>query len=263
MCMPIVIGHVIGQASPHRFNCIPSLILAPMVVQVPPSTHDGWPAHTRAFLRRAQTHTTFCLRCQHAGLECCYHCHRRLCRWCWSSRARDKSDNNDAGKQQCRCHPSSPSPFFPSLFFFFLDTSCSLSCCYRDTAKVLISWLAPRTPHLPVFPDLQLCRHAVPRPLFRMASSPSGLQVPVLVQHLSWQLISPAVLLGCLSSQGPLGLVLGFYHAQVQCLDIAHFNHKASWGQPSMAGVLSGHTPPGSPEFSMISPTPHVSTNTI
>jgi hypothetical protein len=36
-----------------------------------------------------------------------------------------------------------------------------------------------------------------------------------LVPHLLWQPIKPVLVLGCLSSQGPLGLVLGFYRARV------------------------------------------------
>jgi hypothetical protein len=46
------------------------------------------------------------------------------------------------------------------------------------------------------------------------------------VQHLSWWLIGPVLVLGCLSSRGPLGLALGFYRARVRRLDVAHFNCK-------------------------------------
>jgi hypothetical protein len=48
-----------------------------------------------------------------------------------------------------------------------------------------------------------------------------------LVRHLSWQPIRPVLLLGCLSSWGPLGLMLGFYRAQVRRPNAAHFNCKA------------------------------------
>jgi hypothetical protein len=37
-----------------------------------------------------------------------------------------------------------------NTFFFFPDTGCPLACRYRDTAKVPISRLAPRTPARPV-----------------------------------------------------------------------------------------------------------------
>jgi hypothetical protein len=64
-------------------------------------------ADARAFLRRAQTHTTFRAHRQHAGLECRHLRHRR--RW-WSSgrAAGDKSDDDDAGKQYCRLSPPLP-----------------------------------------------------------------------------------------------------------------------------------------------------------
>jgi hypothetical protein len=86
----------------------------------------------------------------------------------------------------------------------------------------------------------------------RLAST-FGLQViwVAQVRHLSWQPIRLVLLLGCLSSWAPLCLTLGFYRAQVWRLDVAHFNCKASWGQPSMTGVLSGHAPHALPESSM------------
>jgi hypothetical protein len=59
--------------------------------------------------------------------------------------------------------------------------------------------------------------------LFKMANSvrlasACALQVVcvVLVWHLLWQLIRPALVLGCLSSRGPLGPALRSYHARVQ-----------------------------------------------
>jgi hypothetical protein len=86
----------------------------------------------------------------------------------------------------------------------------------------------------------------------RLAST-FGLQViwVAQVQHLSWQPIRPVLLLGCLSSWVPLRLTLGFYHVQVWRLNVAHFNYKVSWGQPSMTGVLSGHAPHALPESLM------------
>jgi hypothetical protein len=47
---------------------------------------------------------------------------------------------------------------------------------------------------------------------------------PALIRRLSWWLVRPALVLGCQSSQGPPGLVPGFYHAHVWCLDVAHLN---------------------------------------
>src|SRR6266566_3656055 len=47
-----------------------------------------------------------------------------------------------------------------------------------------------------------------------------------LVWHLSWQPIRPVLVLGCLSSRGPLGLALGFYRELVRRLDITHSNCK-------------------------------------
>ena len=71
-----------------------------------------------------------------------------------------------------------------------------------------------------------------------------------LVRHLSWQLIRPVLVLGCLSSRGPLGLALGFYRELVRRLDITHSNCKGELGQPNMAGEHSCHAPPASPESS-------------
>ncbi|KAF8501093.1 hypothetical protein F5888DRAFT_1334090 [Russula emetica] len=79
----------------------------------------------------------------------------------------------------------------------------------------------------------------------RLASA-CALQViwVALVRHLSWQPIRPALVLGCLSSRGPLGLALGFYRARVRRLDVAHFCNQA-WQErspatfPCFARVLS------------------------
>ena len=51
-----------------------------------------------AFLtgKRLKTHTTFRSHCQHAGLEFSHSGHTR---WWWSSGERDRSDDNDVGKQ--------------------------------------------------------------------------------------------------------------------------------------------------------------------
>jgi hypothetical protein len=78
-------------------------------------------ADARAFLRWARTHTTFRAHRQHAGLECRHLRHGRPWRW-WSSgrAARDRSDDDDAGKQYCRCHPLPPSYFFILLLLPYL-----------------------------------------------------------------------------------------------------------------------------------------------
>ena len=74
----------------------------------------------RAFLRWAQTHTTFCLHLQH-GFECCHQWHWYS--WWWSSgaSARYRSDDSNTGKQYCRCHrPSLTSPFFIVLMLPYM-----------------------------------------------------------------------------------------------------------------------------------------------
>ena len=65
-------------------------------------------------------------------------------------------------------------------------------------------------------------------PRAALSDSPSGLQVPAffnafelpLCGTLSWWQVRPALGLGCQSSQGPLGLMRGFYHARVRHLDV-------------------------------------------
>ena len=51
---------------------------------------------------------------------------------------------------------------------------------------------------------------------------------------LAWRLsrwpIRPALVLGCLSSRGPLGPARGFYRARVRCLDVALLNCKSELG---------------------------------
>ena len=75
------------------------------------------------------------------------------------------------------------------------------------------------------------------------------------------------LLLGCLSLRGPLGLAPSSYLAQVRRLDVAYLNFrfycKASWGHPSMTGVLSCHALPASLESLTISQTPHVNQYTL
>ena len=59
---------------------------------------------------------------------------------------------------------------------------------------------------------------------------------PALIWNLSvllWWLVRPALVLGCLTLQGPLGLVLGFYHVRVRCLDVAHLNCEGGLGANS------------------------------
>jgi hypothetical protein len=91
----------------------------------------GGPSSTtfaRAFLRRAQTHTTFRAHRQHAGLERRHLCHKRW-RWRSSGAAGDKSDDDDddAGKQYCRCH----SPSFILLLLPCIVPWCCESVCDR------------------------------------------------------------------------------------------------------------------------------------
>jgi hypothetical protein len=83
-------------------------------------------ADARAFLRWAQTHTFHAHR-QHAGLECRHLRHGRPWRW-WSSgrAARDRSDDDDAGKPYCRCPPLPPSYLFILLFPYLVPWWC---CC--------------------------------------------------------------------------------------------------------------------------------------
>ncbi len=68
----------------------------------------------------------------------------------------------------------------------------------------------------------------------------------MLVQQLPWQPIRPAFVLGCLSLQGPLGLLLGFYHAWVWCLDITLFDSKFELGATKYGRSI---LPPCSPCF--------------
>ena len=71
---------------------------------------------------------------------------------------------------------------------------------------------------------------------FRLASA-CALQViwVIIVWHLSWHLIRPAVLT-CLFSRGPLGPSLSFYHVRVRCLDVVHFNCKGELGATKHGG---------------------------
>jgi hypothetical protein len=127
--------------------------------------------------------------------------------------------------------------------------------------------------HLPVSPSFQLCRHVIPRPLFKMASrgtckpegefsksfgpclcgtscgtrpGPPSARLPVLAEA-TWPC---AWLLPCTGSAPR--------HRPFQL----PFQLQGELGQPSMAGALSGHAPPALPESLMISPAPHASTNT-
>jgi hypothetical protein len=64
----------------------------------------------------------------------------------------------------------------------------------------------------------------------RLASARALQDIWVHSYSTSWWPIGPVLVLGCLSSQGPLGLALGFYCARVQCLNIAHSNCKGELG---------------------------------
>lgn len=94
--------------------------------------------------------------------------YRHRCRWCRTQR-RERTTTRVSSNAHTTPSPSSPPSLRPlsfacmvpsaktsaiggpaNPFLFSLDTGCSLSCRYRDTAKVLISQLAPRTPARPV-----------------------------------------------------------------------------------------------------------------
>jgi hypothetical protein len=95
--------------------------------------------------------------------------------------------------------------------------------------QTLPRWLPPNVPgsHLKIprsgtLQDGQLT--------LRLASACTLQDIWVHSYSTSWWLIGPALVLGCLSSQGSLGLALGFYCARVRCLNVAHINCKGELG---------------------------------
>ena len=133
------------------------------------------------FSRGAQTRTTFHSHYQHAG-PMRHYLRRRYCWWWWWWWWSGARTNRTTTTRVSSSDPSSQSPvfilpFFPSSSFFRFRAcipmvpccesvcdrgtlatlfpssqtpDCPLACCYRDTAKIPISRLAPRTPARPV-----------------------------------------------------------------------------------------------------------------
>ena len=65
-----------------------------------------------------------------------------------------------------------------------------------------------------------------------------------LMRHLLWWPIRPLLASGCLSSRGPFGLALSFYHVQVWRLDVTHFDFKYELGSTNYSrSILPLHPP--------------------